>query len=87
MKRTVFSAAVLAIAIAVAPAAHAASEPRAAANPQGTDQQNDEKRVASEAGLALLFGLMLGVILVDAVTTDHRSARMRTDPPPAVLQR
>jgi len=71
MKRTVFSAAVLAIAIAMGPAAYAGGESGAAANPRPTDQQNDDKQIASEAGFAVLFGLMLGVILADAVTTNH----------------
>ena len=67
MKRWVFSATALAIALAVAPGAHACSGSTDAASPQRTSLQTDHKHVASDSDLGVLMGLLLGIVLADPV--------------------
>jgi len=67
MKAFVFSAVVWAIALAMVPGAYACSGSTEEESPQHTGLQNDDKPVASEAGLAVLVGLLLGLAVTDPV--------------------
>jgi hypothetical protein len=65
MKALVFSATVCAISLVMVPGAYACSGSTEEASPQHIGLQNDNKAVASEAGLAVLVGLLLGLAVTD----------------------
>jgi hypothetical protein len=67
MKAFVFSATVWAIALAMVPGACACSGPTAEASAQRTGLKSDDSAVASDAGAAVLVGLLLGLVVADPV--------------------
>jgi hypothetical protein len=69
MKALVFSATILAIAVAMTPGAYACSGPTAEASPQPTGLQSDDRAAASEPGLAVRVGLLLGLVVADPIHT------------------
>jgi hypothetical protein len=74
MKAFVFSATVWAIAIVTVPGAYACSESTGEVSPQHTGPRNDDKPVASETGLGVLVGLLLGLAVADPVAADKPCA-------------
>jgi hypothetical protein len=65
MKSLIFSATVLAIAVAMVPGTYACSASTDAAGPQRTGSETGHKPVASEADIAVLVGLLLGIAIAD----------------------
>jgi hypothetical protein len=70
MKRLVFSATLLAVAAAMVPGAYACSESTGPTSPQRTGSETGHIPVASEADIAVLVGLFLGIIIADPIAAS-----------------
>ena len=72
MKTFVFAATVWVTALAMLPGAYACGGSTEQASPQHTGLQDDAKPATSEAGFAVLVGLLLGLAVTDQVATPCR---------------
>jgi len=67
MKRLIFSAMILAAAAAIAPGAYASGGSTDAANPQPAGSSTGHTQVESGGDVAVLVGLLLGIVLADPI--------------------
>ena len=71
MKALAFSAIVFAVVLAMVPGAYACSESAGAAKPERIGLQKRDKEVAAQSDLAVLLGLLLGIVLADPMPATN----------------
>jgi hypothetical protein len=67
MRRLIFSATILAGAVAIAPGAYACGGSADAASPQPAGSPTGHTQVESNAGVAVMVGLLLGIVLANPI--------------------